>query len=155
MNQPTSQTFDLADPSSACLCNAMRKAARAVTQRYNHALAPAGLTATQFTLLSALDRIGPAPLTLLAERLVTDRTTLTRNAAILDKGGLITTRPGEDRRQRALAITAAGRQRLAAARPLWNEVQAHTAAEFGTDRSRDLLAGLAELVALTRDDATT
>jgi DNA-binding MarR family transcriptional regulator len=155
MTKQTPQTLDLTDPSSACLCNAMRKAARAVTQRYNHALAPCGLTATQFTLLTALNRTGPAPLTALAERLVTDRTTLTRNAAILEKAGLIAIRSGEDRRQRALTITAAGRRRLTRALPLWHAIQSSIADELGRKRSRNLLAGLSEVTLLELDEAKT
>ena len=42
--------------SVACNCTAMRKASRRVSQMYDAALAPAGLKATQFAILSEIDR---------------------------------------------------------------------------------------------------
>jgi hypothetical protein len=38
----------------SCLCFQLRRAARAVTQHFDTVFAPAGLKATQFTLLSAI-----------------------------------------------------------------------------------------------------
>ena len=64
---------------AACACANLRKAARVVTQAYDKALKPTGLRATQFTVIATLATEGDAPLTRLAEALVMDRTTLTRN----------------------------------------------------------------------------
>ena len=65
--------------SSNCLCFNLRKAARALTQTYDAALKPAGVTAPQFALLSTLAGYGPVSLSDLAAALGMDRTTLTRN----------------------------------------------------------------------------
>ena len=62
-----------------CTCANLRKATRVITQAFDAALQPTGLKATQFTVLATLARQGDGPLTLLAESLVMDRTTLTRN----------------------------------------------------------------------------
>ena len=62
-----------------CAHASLRKAMRVVSQAYDAALKPSGLRATQFTLLAVLARAGDMPLTKLAEILVMERTTLTRN----------------------------------------------------------------------------
>ena len=46
---------------------------------YDEALKPSGLRVTQFSLLSVVKNNGPIGITELAELMVTDRTTLTRN----------------------------------------------------------------------------
>ena len=107
-----------------CICFNLRKAARAVTQEYDAALQPSGLKATQFSLLAMAERLGPGPMARLAEELVMDRTTLTRNLRPLEKQGLIRIQPGEDRRARLVEVTPAGRDALARALPLWQRTQA-------------------------------
>ncbi len=57
---------------TACTCANLRRAARMVTQVYDKALHPAGLKATQFTLLATLSKREDLPLTRLAEALVMD-----------------------------------------------------------------------------------
>ena len=66
--------------SSGCTCLRLRKAARRMTQIYGQHLEPFSLTVTQFSLLGhvrAFDGIGIGAL---AEKLITDPTTLTKNA---------------------------------------------------------------------------
>ncbi len=64
--------------AAECACGALRRAARAVSKVYESALAPLELTATQFSILVAVQLRGPVPLSRLAEALVLDRTTLYR-----------------------------------------------------------------------------
>ena len=56
--------------NTACNCLSLRQATRRVTQLYNQALAPLDLRATQFALLSAIERRGPIALNPLAEEMV-------------------------------------------------------------------------------------
>ena len=84
----------------------VRKAARAVTKLYEEVLRPIGLRATQFSLLMATRVMGPVTVVKLAQVTVMDRTTLTRNLQILEKRGLIAIKPGEDRREREINLTA-------------------------------------------------
>lgn len=72
-----------------CTSATLRKATRVVTQVYDGALRPVGLRATQFNLLATLAISGDTPLTRLAEMLVMNRTTLTRNLKPLVGKGLI------------------------------------------------------------------
>src|SRR4030088_1624820 len=78
-----------------CACEGLRRTARAVTQHYEDALAPSGLRATQFPIVVALASAGPLPVTRLAQALVLDRTTLTRNMRALLDRGLIAVTGGE------------------------------------------------------------
>ena len=85
-----------------CACFNLRKAARAVTQLYDDALRPAGILATQLPLLIATGRLERVTISQLAEAMVMDRTTLTRNLRPLERDGLVRTKPGKDRRVREI-----------------------------------------------------
>ena len=131
-----------------CTCLNLRKATRAVTQAHYRALKPSGLRATQFALLSAVANHGPIGMTALAEALVTDRTTLTRNLRPLIALDLLEVVDGADRRERPIALTARGRERLARAMPMWREAQTQMTAGLGHDRWATLLGDLGETVRL-------
>ena len=106
-----------------CLCAGLRRAARIASRRYDEALSPAGINVQQFTTLVTLNELGPVTITQLAQSLELERTAATRNLAIMEKGGLIERREGEDRRERLVKITEEGQRRLKAAQPLWNKAQ--------------------------------
>src|ERR687896_523796 len=88
---------------AGCACFNLRKVARAVTHLYDETLRPAGLRATQFSLLIAARMAGPVSLTHLAELTVMDRTTLTRNLELLQKQELIDVAAGGGKRTPDLA----------------------------------------------------
>ena len=117
---------------SGCTCLQLRKAARRVSQIYDHHLEPYGLTVTQYSLLGhvkALDGIGIGAL---AEALVMDPTTLTRNLKPLELRNLLVLVPDvHDRRTRRLHLTDAGRDAARAARPGWDAAQKQIAAALG------------------------
>ena len=113
------------DIQADCLCIKLRKASRAVTQRYDEALARAGIRSTQFSLLVALAYAPEVPLSRLAEALVMDRTTLTRNLAPLVRDGLVEERAAPDGRVRLFALTGKGRKSFEQALPAWKVAQGH------------------------------
>lgn len=125
---------------------------RVVSQAYDAALKPAGLKATQFTLLAVLAGRGPMPLTRLAEVLVMDRTTLTRNLKPLEAKGWVETGRERDERVRLIGATEAGRAVVAQATPLWAAAQAKVTAALGPDRLAGLLDGLSQLTEAARTD---
>ena len=120
--------------TAGCVCFALRKSARAVSQLYDAALAPSGLRATQFSLLASLRAGGRLTVSRLAEAMVMDRTTLTRNLKPLMGRGLIKSCKGQDRRQRPIEITSKGETVLARALPLWK--QAHDQIVIGVGYAR-------------------
>jgi DNA-binding MarR family transcriptional regulator len=110
--------------SSECTCLRLRKAARCMTQIYDQHLEPFSLTVTQFSLLGhvrAFDGIGIGAL---AEKLITDPTTLTRNLRPLERRDLlILVHDPNDRRSRRLHLTDKGREAYVTAKPAWANAQ--------------------------------
>ena len=75
--------------SSGCTCMRLRKASRRVSQIYDRSLEPLGLTVTQFSLLGHLGSFDGIGIGALAEKLVMDPTTLTRNLRPLQRQGFV------------------------------------------------------------------
>ena len=123
--------IDPAEVARHCACFNLRKAARAVTQLYDAALEPAGLRATQISVMVALALREKTPLGRIAEAMVMDRTTLTRNLKPLEREGWIAIEPGPDRRERYVGLTRSGRAVLERALPLWQAVQSRVAEGLG------------------------
>ncbi len=131
-----------------CTCFNARRASRAVTQFYDDIMEPSDVKAPQFTMLGAVNLMGPASVTKLAEHLALDRTTLTRNLKVLVDQGLVEIGPGDDRRERVASLTEAGRDALRRAPPPWLQAQGAIAEKFGVDRWRRMLEDMTELAAL-------
>ncbi len=133
-----------------CTCLRMRRAARLVTQLYDHALEPAGLTINQFGLLAylhgaALARREPPSIGTTAEWLGMDPTTLNRNLKPLVAKGLVRSAPDPvDARVRIVRATDKGVRALARAAPLWQAAQAQVEKALGQEATT-ALNGLLDL----------
>lgn len=132
-----------------CNCYALRQAARRVTQLYDHKLAPLGLRATQYSLLSEVARLGPISLIRLADVMVMDRATLGHNVRPLEAVGYLTLAVGRDRRSREVTITAKGRAILDQAKPLWEGAQVSFETEMGADEAAQLRTMLKRVAGTT------
>ena len=98
-----------------CLCFRSRRLARVLTRHFDEALRPAGIQATQLTLLAAIAGPGPAGQSMprLHEFLAMDPTTLSRNLKPLQNGGLVIVERAEaDKRARIVKLTADGERVL-------------------------------------------
>ncbi|MBP1850643.1 MarR family winged helix-turn-helix transcriptional regulator [Rhizobium halophytocola] len=107
-----------------CHCISLRKASRRLTAVYDGAMAPFGITITQFSELRNIQRLQPVSLSELAEKLELDRSTIGRNVKVLQRLELVETTDGEDRRQNALRLTPKAADLLKEAAPAWDAVQA-------------------------------
>jgi len=108
-----------------CICLHVRRAARAVARRFDEALRPLGLTNGQFSMLTSLNRPDAARMWEVAEVLAMDRTTLTAALKPLEGRGLVKVLVDRaDKRRRRLALTAAGRELLRRALPVWRREHA-------------------------------
>ncbi|HEX2019250.1 MAG TPA: MarR family transcriptional regulator [Aurantimonas sp.] len=117
---PLAVTIEVRDH---CLCLHLQRAARALARRFDEALRPFGITSGQFSLLMSLNRPTPPRISDIAALLGMDRTTLTANLKPLERQGLVEgDRDPADRRSRLLRLTGAGQDVLAAALPVWREV---------------------------------
>jgi DNA-binding MarR family transcriptional regulator len=121
-----------------CLGTKLRTASRVVTQRYDDAIAESGIRSTQFSVLIALAHAPFLPLSKIAEVLVLDRTTLTRNLSPLVREGLVEERSTDDKRVRAYALTAQGKKVLERALPGWRKVQAELKRALSAQDRSDL-----------------
>jgi DNA-binding MarR family transcriptional regulator len=135
--------------AATCAGFNLRRASRAVTQHFDHALAPVGLRTTQFTLLGALALAGPVSTNELAQALVVDRTTLTRNLRLLRDAGLVETQAGRGGREVRFVLSDEGRDTLARAIPLWREAQGTIVTAFGAGQWPTMVAELDRLVSGT------
>jgi DNA-binding MarR family transcriptional regulator len=133
--QPAIADAPVAGPTAVCTAAKVRRLARRVTQIYDEALAPHGLTVGQFGLLSSLGRRSAIGVGGLAERLAADASTVSRLLRPLEAAGLvcIETDP-DDRRGKAIRLTDAGADRRRAARPGWEAAQDRVAAALGDGR---------------------
>jgi DNA-binding MarR family transcriptional regulator len=103
-----------------------------VTQIYDQMLEPSGLTIAQFSLLARLMVQKEISIGELADALVTDPTTLTRNIKPLSERGLLRIiHDVEDRRRRLIILTKEGSALIPVAYPLWQKAQAHLANVLG------------------------
>ena len=132
--------------NAPCLAQTLRAAARLVTRRYEEALRPAQLTASQFTILRALhaaEALGPTDL---GRALALDQTTATRLLAKMQQQGLIDFTTDEiDARKRLAHVTDAGRARFSAALPLWEQAQTAALNEIPAEDWQSLQSVLKQL----------
>jgi DNA-binding MarR family transcriptional regulator len=139
--------------ATACACGRLRRATRALTQRYDDLMAPSGLRITQFSLLRTLARRGPSTMSELARALLLDRTALSRTLDPLAERGLVAVAPGQDARTREVSLTREGERTLRRAEPHWRRAQGEVARKLGTAKLEALIATLAEIEALHPDPA--
>ena len=128
---------------------ALRQAARHVSQIYDDHLATVGLKTQQYSILSKLNRLGPQSINEMAKLMVMDRTTLGRAVRPLERDKLLTIEAGDDARVRRLNLTAAGLAKVKAAAAQWREAQKKFEQTYGVTESAELRSALRRVVAET------
>ena len=108
-----------------CACHNLRRASRVVTQVFDSFFEDIGLKATQFTVLAALayESAKRPTVSELAAVLVLEQSSLSRNLTVLEREGLVRLVAGDDKRERIVTLTRAGRSALARAYPVWKHAQ--------------------------------
>lgn len=133
-----------------CACFNLQKATRAVSQFYNKILKPSGLRGTQYTILRVLAVIDSGSITNIANRMVVDRTTLTRNLRPLEKRKLVKIVPGKDQRSREVRLTQKGKDTLITAIPLWEEAQKRFSEGMGMEDYQNLFKLMSSVVKVVK-----
>lgn len=128
--------------TDSCILRHVARASRAVVAAYDPALAPFGLTGHQFNLMMTLSDKGPLTVGALADTLGMDASGVPRAIRPLSDENLVTVERGQDRRQRVLSLTPAGRAKLARATPAWTKVQAELVDTIGAQRWVALMSEL-------------
>lgn len=137
--------MECARPEDAlpCTCMRLRRISRQITTMYDAALAENGVSIVTYAVLSVLQRDEPLTLSALADRVGTDRTTLSRTVERMRAADLVSAAPGDDRRERLLSLTHHGRTTVAAAQRSWLATARALEERYGAER----LAMLHELLA--------
>jgi DNA-binding MarR family transcriptional regulator len=133
----------------SCTCGKLREAARAVTLLYDNAFKSSGLLSTQLGALHVINDSTSITISKLAARLGTDRTTITRNLSVLERQGLVKISSGKDQRTRNATITLKGRNYIAKAVPLWNDVQNKVREQMGESSWMELMKNLNQFLKAT------
>ncbi|MBI5722181.1 MAG: winged helix-turn-helix transcriptional regulator [Burkholderiales bacterium] len=127
----------------------LRRLGRVVARHYEACLAGSGLRINQYSLLSAVVKLGPVGLGELASVLRLDSSTLSRNLQPLVEQGLVEVCPGEvDARAREAIATAAGQSMRAEAQRAWKQAQLALNERLGRERVAALHALLDESLAI-------
>ena len=129
-----------------CYNFALRRAARALSRRYDDALAPVDLNNGQFSMLAMIAVLGPVRIQTLADELAMDRTTVTAALKPLIRRNLVQVAVSrEDSRARDATLTRAGEALLARAIPLWQAQQREVASQLSESDANALRRQLARL----------
>ena len=121
-------------PADPCICISTRKAANALTNLYDEALEKSGIKVTQYSLLKTIDRSSEITINELSKQTKLNRTTLTRNLAILESDELIELiSDPEDLRKSIVRLTKSGEKTLKKAQTSWEEVQKKAKKVLGKD----------------------
>ncbi len=124
-----------------CLSFHARRLSRALTRQYDDVLRPVGIHASQLMLLNAiaLSGEGGAGMGGMADFLVMDRTTLSRNLRPLAKAGLVRlSRSPHDARTRLALLTPDGERLMAQAFPLWERAHRRMVSALGPKKASEL-----------------
>ncbi|MTI45192.1 MarR family transcriptional regulator [Roseibium hamelinense] len=133
------------DDFSLCMMNNARKAARAVSRRYDRLAKPFGIKAAQFAILGLIKRHSGETMTQLAILAGMDRTTLLRNLTLLEKKGLVAPKRFEKGAGRTYELTAMGDLVIQEMTPHWRQAQQDLEAEMGPENFAHTLAVLKRL----------
>ena len=118
---------------SECLCLSLRMASRASATLYDSVLQPTELTSSQFSVLRNIYRFRPTGVSNLADIMLSERTTTTRNIDLLEARGLVSIENGDrDSRVRRPVLTEEGIEKLRAAVPRWRMAQRRILAGLGS-----------------------
>ena len=102
-----------------CLSASLRRTERLVTRHYDEYLADAGVTAVQLPILAIIAGTAAPSFRFLSEELELDRSTLSRNLALLQRRGLLDVGASSGPKAGTITLTATGHDTLRRAHRLW------------------------------------
>jgi len=140
----------LGEASSAeCVALRVRRMSRIITRIYDEALRPLKLTASQFTLLTAIAQQDGITAAEIGAALDIEKSTLSRNLKRLEALGYMSMDPPAGRHGRGLHLSETGRVAILTAFPIWKETQARVAEVLGNSSREafdDMLANAERLL---------
>ena len=112
-----------AELASECLAMRSRLIGRTIKSIYDDALRPVGVTAGQLNILAVVLRVAPVSPGDAARLLNIEKSTMSRNVALMKRNGWLAIDAGQSARIQELRITRAGREILKKAEPHWRTAQ--------------------------------
>ena len=128
-----------------CYALAARQNARHLSRLYDNHLAPAGLSVSQFSILSLLQAYEILKVAELAQMLSMERTTLVRALKPLQAAGLVVAGRTDSGRSFDVTLSRSGVAKVKAAVPLWENAQAAFEREVGQERAARMRDDIKEL----------
>lgn len=101
----------------------VRRLNRLISRRYDEALRPHGVTAAQLNLLAVVAKLGQATPAGIGRFLDLEKSTLSRNLALLGSQGLLRNAAGGAETGQTVALTAKGQSLFVQAMQSWEQVQ--------------------------------
>jgi DNA-binding MarR family transcriptional regulator len=138
-----------------CLSANLRKTERLITRHYDAYLAEAGVTAVQLPILAIIASAEEPTFRLLSRELGLDRSTLSRNLALLERVGFVDIGPSSGPKPGLITLTRRGRETLRRGHKLWNEAHAHLEEVLTNDEIEEGLSFLKTLRRGARTAADT
>lgn len=131
--------------ATACHCDRLRRATRAVTTIYDAWLGPTGLRLPELVLLSTIwsSEHQSLGMSVLADRLETHRTTISRNVSVATKHGFLW------REGHRVQLTPRGWDAVAEAIPLWKQAEEEVVPRISRDDERTMNRVLETLIRLS------
>jgi DNA-binding MarR family transcriptional regulator len=129
--------------SRDCLAVRLRVLGRTVSRIYDAELRPHGLTISQLNVLLTVSRFQPVAAGRVADALSMDVSTLSRNAQVLRRAGLLDIRRADRGNGRVLQLTPTGAAKLGEVEPAWASAQRRARKLIGRD-AVSAIAGAAE-----------
>lgn len=144
MNENAPSRFEYGNGRGVpCLCANLRRATRAVTRVYENEFRQVGFTgATQFHVLAMVARAGPVRQQDLGKLIDLDETTVVRTLKPLFQKEWLASKEGQDRREKWINLTGAGKRQLEQARPAWEKAQARIRAALPSGLWETLMGSL-------------
>ena len=111
------------------------------------------ISITQFSIVRALSRNGPTPLSALADELIMERTSLYRTIAPLEASGAVEIAQAGKGRAKIANLTAAGEKMMHAATPNWERAQRQIVNAIGEEQWQLLSETLLKIPALVDEQS--
>ena len=136
--------------NQACIADKLRLLNRIITNLYDEALRPTGMTTSQMNILMVVAKYGEATPLQIGDWLRMEKSTLSRNVRRLQQNGWLAIQPSNKGRTHTLKLTAKGNGALQKGLPLWESAQKEAEAILGNKGIQEIVR-IASKVRSTED----
>ncbi|MCI5567219.1 MAG: MarR family winged helix-turn-helix transcriptional regulator [Veillonellaceae bacterium] len=119
-----------------CYCSSARHTAQLLTMFFDDRLRPAGLSISQFYLLTTLQKERKANITAWAEAARLERSTMVRNVRHLRENGWLELTEGTGK---TYQLSEKGEEAVACAQPVWDKIQEDVEKILGAEDAKALI----------------